>query len=132
MKKALKFRDLSKFKIDLLTMNEEKNEKSEQNQNKGSNGLMAFLAYILFFIPLLTDSKNDPFVRYHVRQGLGFFILAVIVGVINSIIPFYFWFVRLVLSLGLLVLFIIGIKNALEGKKEPLPLIGEISDKINL
>jgi len=40
---------------------------------------MAILAYILFFIPLLTDSKNDPYVKYHIKQGLVLFIGGILI-----------------------------------------------------
>jgi hypothetical protein len=36
------------------------------------------------------------------------------------------------LSLGLLVLLILGIKNALDGKQEPLPLIGQWGEKFKI
>jgi uncharacterized membrane protein len=48
---------------------------------------MAIVAYILFFVPLLTESKNDPFVKYHVKQALGLFICGVIVFVLSWILP---------------------------------------------
>jgi len=35
---------------------------------------MAVVAYFIFFLPLLTEAKKDPFVKYHVRQGLGLLI----------------------------------------------------------
>ncbi|OGF20737.1 hypothetical protein A2316_02560 [Candidatus Falkowbacteria bacterium RIFOXYB2_FULL_38_15] len=107
------------------------NEPQKKDQ-KSQNTLMALLAYIVFFIPLLTDAKNDEFVKYHVKQGLGLFILSIVVGIINSTIPFYFWFIGTILWLGVLVFFVIGIMNALGEKKEPLPLIGKMAEKINI
>ena len=91
---------------------------------------MAVIAYILFFVPLLTgDAKKDPFVKYHVKQGLVLFLLVVLINVIGWIIPFYFWFtISWILSLGTLVLLILGIINAVNGKQEPLPVIGKFAD----
>ncbi len=93
---------------------------------------MAIIAYILFFIPLLTGAHKDPFVKYHVKQGLVLFCLAVIIGIIGMMIPWYWWYsfywvIRL-LQLGLLVLVILGIVNAAGGKQEPVPLVGKFAD----
>jgi uncharacterized membrane protein len=103
-------------------------EISKNNGNK--NTTMAVIAYILFFVPLLTgDAKKDAFVKYHTKQGLVLFLLAVAVNVISWIVPFYLWYTfSWILGLGLLVLLIIGIANAVNGKQEPLPLVGRFSD----
>lgn len=95
-----------------------------------SNTIMAVIAYILFFVPLLTgDAKKDAFVKYHTKQGLVLFLLVVLLNVINWIVPFYFWWtINWLLSLGTLVLLIIGISNAIGGKQQPLPLIGKYAD----
>lgn len=96
--------------------------------NQEKNTGMAIVAYILFFVPLLTDTKNDPFVKFHVKQGLVVFGLALIIWVVRMMMPWYmiwrlYWLFNL-LSLVVLVFVIIGIVNAANGKKEPLPLIG--------
>jgi uncharacterized membrane protein len=88
---------------------------------------MAVIAYIIFFIPLLTDAKKDPFVKYHVKQGLVLFI-GYIVEVFVGIIPFIGWVITPILGVILFVLFIIGIMNAVAGKEKPLPLIGSYAN----
>jgi len=94
------------------------------------NTTMAVIAYILFFVPLLTgDAKKDPFVKYHVKQGLVLFLLVVLINVVSWIIPFYFWYsISWLLSLGTLALLIVGIANAVNSKQQPLPLIGKFSN----
>ena len=94
------------------------------------NIAMAVIAYILFFVPLLTgDAKKDPFVKYHVKQGLVLFLLAVLINIIGRILPFYFWWsISWIFSIGILVLLILGIINAVNGKQEPLPVIGKFAD----
>ena len=99
-------------------------------QGKGKNIGMAVVAYILFFIPLLTDAKNDPFVKYHVKQGLVLFITSLVAMAI-SWLPMIYMF-SWVLHIGLFVLFVIGIMNAIGGKETPLPLIGQFADKIHI
>ncbi len=94
------------------------------------NTAMAVIAYILFFIPLLTgDAKKDAFVKYHTKQGLVLFLVAVLNNMIGWVVPFYLWYtISWILSLGTLVLLIIGIVNAVNGKQQPLPVIGKFAD----
>lgn len=94
------------------------------------NTAMAVIAYILFFVPLLTgDAKKDAFVKYHVKQGLVLFLLAVLIRVVGLMIPFYLWLtISWILNLGALALLILGIINAVNGKQEPLPVIGKFAD----
>ncbi|MFH1608893.1 MAG: hypothetical protein ABH951_02670 [Patescibacteria group bacterium] len=98
--------------------------------DKKHNIGMAVIAYILFFVPLLSgDAKKDAFVKYHTKQGLALFLTALAINIISWIIPFYFWWtISNILSLGILVLLIIGISNAVSGKKRPLPIIGKFAD----
>ncbi len=90
-----------------------------------ANKIMAFLAYILFLIPLLA-AKESPYAKFHTNQGLMLFIAMMAVSVVGGIIPILGWFVILpVGSLLVTVLGIIGIINALTGKAKELPIIGK-------
>jgi len=104
-------------------------EEQKNQQKKAKNTGMAVVAYIIFFIPLLTDSKNDPFVKYHVKQGLVLFIASIIVWFIARVIPVLGFIVSQILNIAILVLLIIGIINAVNGEQKPLPLIGQFADK---
>lgn len=90
---------------------------------------MAIVAYIIFFIPLLTESKNDPFVKFHVKQGLVLFLGWVAVAALSyvPVVMHFAW----ILNLGLLVFMVIGIMNAVSGKKTPLPYIGHFAEKFD-
>ncbi|MEK7152165.1 MAG: DUF4870 domain-containing protein [Patescibacteria group bacterium] len=110
-------------------------QQAPQGQKKGQNTMMAIVAYILFFIPLLTDAKNDPFVKYHVKQGFVLFIAYIIVMVVSRMLygfGFGFGFIGLssLLNVALLVLLVMGIMHAINGEQKPLPLIGQFADKI--
>jgi len=97
----------------------------------GKNTTMAIIAYLLFFVPLLTEARRDPFVKYHVRQGLVLFISVFILCVL-SWIPVIGSIIFLLGSIVIFVLWLIGILNATTSKKKPLPLIGKLGDKFNL
>ncbi len=101
-------------------------EEKHTGHAKGKNTGMAIVAYILFFVPLLTDAKDDPFVKYHVKQGLVLFIAGVILMLVGFM-PVLHWFSWL-FNIAIFVLAVIGILNAANGKEKPLPLIGQFAD----
>ena len=90
--------------------------------------LIAFVSYlsILFLIPLKRFRKSE-FIYYHAKQGLGLFIF-------SMIMIFLFWLpvVGWVAVMAFLVLWFTGIMNVLTGKKEPLPVIGRISERVSI
>lgn len=109
---------------------ETQNNNQQQPQNK--NTTMAIIAYLIFFIPLLTDAKNDPFVKFHVKQGLVLTLTAILVNVILSFGFFFsFYYIAPLLHLAILALVVIGIVNASSGKEKELPLIGQFAKNIN-
>jgi len=97
--------------------------------------LWAFLAYLLGiigFIIVLLAQKENKFAMYHAKQSLGLFIAAIVLSV-AAMVPFIGWF--LIGPIGMLViivLWVIGMINALTGKATALPLIGSYAEKINL
>ncbi len=104
--------------------------KSKKTSEKSPDTVMAIIAYILFFVPLLTDAKKDAFVMFHVKQGLILFIAWIAVAIITGI-PVLGWFAY-PLYLVVFVLWVIGIFNAINGEKKALPVIGQYADRINL
>lgn len=99
-----------------------------EEQKKQKNTAMAIIAYIIFFIPLLTKDKDDPFVKYHVKQGLTLFLASVIVWMVVQIIPIIGpLFIGPLLNVAIIVLLVLGIINAANGVEKPLPLIGQFA-----
>lgn len=102
-------------------------------EEKGKNTGMGVLCYlgILVLIPLLTEAKNDPFVKFHIKQGLVLLIVEVIAGVASSI-PIIGWIAAPFLGIIIFILFIIGLVNVLGGKEVALPVIGQYGEKIKI
>ena len=118
-------------------MEEKKEEKKEMpkasEKDVEENKVWAAVGYlgILFLLPLLAK-KDSPFAQYHGKQGLGLFIAGIIVGVASAI-PFIGWFVLApVGGILLVVMFIIGLVNALGGKMKPLPIIGKMVEGLKI
>lgn len=109
--------------------------------NKG----YAVLSYlgILFLIPCFTR-KNSEYAQYHAKQGMSLFIASAACSVVSFVLDSVFGmisgflgvflvgvigFLQTCVSVGVLVLAIIGIVNAVQGKMNPLPFIGKLSLK---
>ena len=108
-----------------------KESKKETPGKTGKNTGMAIVAYILFFIPLLTEAKDDPFVKYHVKQGIVLLIIWVACGFFSRV-PVIGWSLAPFLNLALFVLMIIGILSAAKGEEKPLPLIGKFAESFKI
>jgi uncharacterized membrane protein len=94
------------------------------------NTVMAILAYlsILVIIPLLV-AKDDPFVKFHVKQGLILAIIGLVISALSmSMMIWIFFPVIGIINIALLVLSIIGIVNVIQGKEQKLPLVGHLAD----
>jgi uncharacterized membrane protein len=89
---------------------------------------MAIIAYlgILVLIPLLTEAKNDPFVKFHIKQGL-LVLIGLVLSSIIVVVPVLGWAIGSLIWIASIILMIIGIMNAANGKQEELPLVGHLS-----
>ncbi len=99
---------------------------------EGNSTLMAVLAYLgpLVIISYLF-AKDDPFVKFHIKQGLILLILNIIVSILMPMMWTLWQFFRL-LDLALVVLTIIGIVNALQKKEKEVPFVGSFASHINI
>jgi uncharacterized membrane protein len=99
-----------------------------------SNKTLAILSYVTIIgwvIALVQNngaSEKSSLVKYHLRQGLGIFIVAIVFNVAFTIIA---TMVPALAFLGFvgyafLAFMIIGIINANNGVEKPLPLIGHL------
>lgn len=92
---------------------------------------LAIISYITIIGWLIAffqykDKERDPFVTYHLKQSLGIAIISFILGAAINII------VRIVPSLSVVVyaniailaLWVLGIINAVNGQKKPVPVVG--------
>ncbi|MFB6365906.1 hypothetical protein ACFCP7_17885 [Paenibacillus elgii] len=83
-------------------------------------------AYLLFFVPLLAAPKSR-FAMYHANQGLVLLLTSIAANLMLGLLPLIGLLLVPLANLGLLILFIMGILNAVNGWMKPLPLIGGLS-----
>jgi uncharacterized membrane protein len=98
------------------------------HQNETLMGILAYLS-ILVFVPLLM-AKDDPFVKFHVGQGLVLFIIGAAMWILTRFLWQFFFIFQLV-NLGVFVLAIIGIVNVVNHKQAELPLVGSFAKNLN-
>jgi uncharacterized membrane protein len=89
--------------------------------------LMGVLAYIgiLVIIPYLM-AKNDPFVKFHIKQGLVLVVIEIVVMIAAQMVYMLAPILGLI-HIAALILSIIGIVNVVQKKQVSLPLIGQFS-----
>lgn len=97
----------------------------------GKGNPLAILCYlgILLIIPWII-AKDDPFIKYHVKQGLTLLVFGLIAALV-SVVPVLGWIVGGVLWIISVILALMGIINALTGKQQELPLIGQYAKHWN-
>lgn len=106
--------------------NETTNKKEQKGEDLEQVKVMAALAYlgILFFLPLVTNPESK-FGKFHANQGLLLLITGLVINTLGTFLPVIGWFIILPLGwIFVMVLFIMGIVNALNKKMTRLPLIG--------
>ncbi len=96
---------------------------------------IAWLSYlgILIILPILLQ-KDNPFTKFHIKQGLVLLMATVIwsiAGFILSLIPVLGFLIYLIGWLFLLALSIVGVVNAIQGREKELPFLGKYAEKIN-
>ncbi|OHA01498.1 MAG: hypothetical protein A3C12_01855 [Candidatus Sungbacteria bacterium RIFCSPHIGHO2_02_FULL_49_20] len=106
--------------------NSQKNTPSGANADS-NNVVMSVLAYIG---PLVAVSyfvaKDNPFVKFHIKQGLVLFVIEVAVWFVGTML-WQLWMLFNLINLATLILAIIGIINVTQGKEKELPIVGGYS-----
>ncbi|HEX4104051.1 MAG TPA: DUF4870 domain-containing protein [Candidatus Paceibacterota bacterium] len=101
-----------------------------------SKNMMAIFAYlwILIVIPFLTETRKEPFVKFHLKQGLALIIFDVIGWIVAFAIgwiPVLGWLIVWLWWIVSLVLVIIGIVNVLNGQEKELPIVGKYGKRFD-
>ena len=102
-------------------------EAGAQQKKEGKNVLMAILAYIgPLVIVSYVVAKEDPFVKFHIKQGLVLLVIEAGVWILGMML-WQFWSVLSIINFATFVLSVVGIINAMNGKEEELPIVGRFS-----
>ncbi|MDD5318675.1 MAG: hypothetical protein PHF79_02555 [Candidatus Pacebacteria bacterium] len=87
-------------------------------------GVLSYLG-ILVVIPLIV-SRHDPFVKFHIKQGLVLLVIDIILWIVVQL----FWILAPIvglINLGIFVLVVLGIINVVQKKEKELPIVGSFA-----
>ncbi len=98
---------------------------SSANGKANPNAAMAVLAYLgpLVIVSYIVANK-DPFVKFHIKQGLVLLSIEVAIWIIGSVI-WMLWPLLYLVNVLTLAFAIVGIVRAVKGEEKPLPLVGK-------
>ncbi len=106
-------------------------EEAPKTSDSDNGKLMGALAYVG---PLVAVSyivgKDNPFVKFHIKQGLVLLVIEVALWFLGGVL-WFLWPIIGIVTLGLLILAIMGIMNAVNKKEQALPLVGSLSKYFN-
>jgi uncharacterized membrane protein len=107
--------------MESTTQTTEINEKT----NDKTIGIVAYLTIIGLIAAIVLNRENkNAFATYHIRQSLGIAVSGLALAIVG-LIPFIGWLISILGSVFIVVLWIIGLVNALNGKEKPVPVLGE-------
>jgi len=87
-------------------------------------GILSYLGILV--IVSFIFSKNDSFVKFHIKQGLVIFCIDLVVWIIG-LVAWQLWPILNVINLVTFIFAVIGIVNVVQKKEKELPWIGQFS-----
>ena len=89
-------------------------------------GILGYIVPFLFFLPLLTEAKNNQMAKYHANQQLIFLLFIIAGNILAGILAFVLigFILMPLMTIAYFVFMIMGIINVSNGVMKPLPLIG--------
>lgn len=90
--------------------------------------IISYLGIIGIIIAyFMNNDKKNPFTSFHLRQSLGLWLMFHLLGFVAS--SFDSWSVSSGFYLFFAILLIYGLINAIGGKTQTVPLVGELFQK---
>ncbi|MBC8490770.1 MAG: hypothetical protein H8D45_32535 [Bacteroidetes bacterium] len=85
--------------------------------------IVSYITLLGWIIAIILHNNNrTEFGAFHLRQSLGL----ILTGIILWFIPIIGW----ILNIIVFVFWIIGLVNAIQGEKKPVPIVGEFYQNI--
>lgn len=120
---------------------EQTNNTAQQDQGK-TIAILSYITLIGWIVAIVMHGSNKTQLgAYHIRQSLGFMIFSIAFMIVFSLLTFailmaapltgiVFSLLTWLLYIGIIVLWIIGLINAINGQMKPIPIIGNLSEKM--
>ena len=98
------------------------------NGKTGEKNTIAIVAYLtvigLIAAFIMNSEKQNDFGAYHIRQSLGLCVTGLALWAVGMI-PILGWLINIIGFFVLLFMWVMGLMKAVNGKKQPVPLLGE-------
>ncbi|MFV0605459.1 MAG: hypothetical protein ACK5NK_06405 [Niabella sp.] len=99
--------------------------------NSKVQSILSYLGIVLWLIAfLLGKDERDDNSKFHLKQGFGLFVVSFVLYflgyIIAMVVPPIGNIIVSIIGLGVLILIVIGIINAANEVKKPLPVIGNM------
>lgn len=94
-----------------------------------TQSLLSYLGFLWLVAYFAGQNKRDAYSSYHLKQGLGLWVCAVAFNIAVFIVSMISSSLGLILSYAgvlFLIIMILGVINAMNGARKPLPIMGKI------
>ena len=95
-----------------------------KKENRTLMGILAYMGPLVIVSYVM--AKDDPFVKFHIKQGLVLLVIELIVWVLSPMFWSLFALIQLI-NLAVLIFIIIGVINVAQGREKELPFLGKFS-----
>jgi uncharacterized membrane protein len=104
--------------------------KQQQSMNNKTLAIISYvtiIGWIIAYVKSKDQSPKSSLVVYHLKQGLGIFIVSIILSILGTVLASitHIGLISTVASVLTLVLWIMGILNAAAQKQKPVPVVGK-------
>lgn len=104
----------------------------KQDNSKAVAILSYFLVGIIWYF-VDEDVRKNKEVKFHVKQALNIGIISIVLSVVLgwfTLFTFgFFYFIFVLVRIGVFVLWLIGLINAINMNKKEIPVVGEFAEK---
>ena len=98
-----------------------------QNKSIEDGKMIAIVSYITvigtIIAFIMNQYKHNYFAAFHIRQAIGIFLLGLLVNFITRYSNFDG--LDMILGIGVLILWVIGLVGAIKGEEKLVPLLGQ-------
>ena len=102
------------------------------NENEHIASILSYFLVGIIWYFVDEKMKKSKMLKFHSKQALNLFIISIVISIVLSIIfqilPLLFW-LGWVINLIVLVLWILGLVNAINKKEAPIPIVGGWDEK---
>jgi len=110
-------------------MENNKTTKTALGLDENIEGLLCYVLGFITGIVFLVLEKENKFVRFHAMQSLATFLSLFVIGTVVGIVPIIGLIISILITPLGLILWILLMVKAYQGKMYKLPVVGDFAEK---